>query len=163
MKTDTYDEPGALAEPKGITPRNSRRIGSEVKNGLVSLDGHVGRIEALNVELFAAMFLKSPIAKAVLARGEPLKFFLPNSSSGDDWAGVNITIAGVTKDRLATQRELPVVADRGNGYSSNPAGQLKPGDFGVHSHPDTVNLLKPLVGGVGSGRHGSSDPRASSD
>ncbi len=39
-------------------------------------------------------------------------------------------------------KEALEILERGNGYSSNPPGALKPGDFGVHSHPDTNKLLK---------------------
>ena len=48
--------------------------------------------------------------------------------------------AGVTKDWIAGPPKAPAAAERGNGYSSNPHGPLKPGDFGVHSHPETAKL-----------------------
>jgi hypothetical protein len=38
-------------------------------------------------------------------------------------------------------REDVPQAGRGNGHTSNPRRPLKPGDYGVHSHPDTAKLL----------------------
>lgn len=114
---------------------------------------HVGGIGTFDVELFAESYLKGSLAKAVLERkamlerGEPLKFFLP-FQRGDcaEWSGVDIMIAGVAKERTSRKQETFAVSDRGNGYSSNPPGPLKPGDFGVHSHPDTTKLLKEVPG-----------------
>jgi len=105
--------------------------------------GHVGGIGTFDVELFAESYLKGSLAKAVLECGEPLKFLLP-FQRGDcaEWSGVDITIAGVARERTFRKQETFAESDRGNGYSSNPPGPLKPGDFGVHSHPDTTKLLK---------------------
>ncbi len=51
-------------------------------------------------------------------------------------------IAAAKKKRIAREEAPPAETDRGNGYSSNPHGPLKPGDFGVHSHPDTAKLMR---------------------
>ncbi len=54
----------------------------------------------------------------------------------------------VQQDILAKLKlkEALSILERGNGYSCNPLGPLKPGDFGVHSHPDTEKLMKDPVG-----------------
>lgn len=95
-----------------------------------------------SVESFAEWFVRSPLAKSMLEDGHPFKMFLPiKSRETDSWGGVEITIACVSESRVIEGRsELPS-PERGNGYSSNPHGPLKPGDFGVHSHPDTAKLM----------------------
>lgn len=101
-------------------------------------------IDVFDVEWFAEAYLRSPLAQTMFERGEPLKFFLPvQLIDCEEWGGVNITIAGVTRSQIARDHESDlVVPERGNGYSGNHAGPLVPGDFGVHSHPDTTKLLK---------------------
>jgi hypothetical protein len=57
-------------------------------------------------------------------------------------ADTSSPIAAATKKRIPRDEAPLVESDRGNGYSSNPHGPLKPGDFGVHSHPDTAKLMR---------------------
>ncbi|SEQ06481.1 hypothetical protein SAMN04488038_103241 [Solimonas aquatica] len=114
--------------------------------GVLTAAGYALGISAADATLFAESFLKSPMAKAMLERGEPLKFFLPiQLSEHAEWGGVDITIAGVRTEHVGSPREAPAT-DRGNGYSSNPHGPLQPGDYGVHSHPDTAGLMKNVSG-----------------
>ncbi len=119
------------------------RSGATLKKDTMTPSGHVGGIGTFDVKSFAESYLKGPLAKAVLERGEPLQFFLPiQRSDCAECSGVDITITGVVRERISRKQETFVESDRGNGYSSNPPGPLKPGDFGVHSHPDTTKLLK---------------------
>lgn len=102
-------------------------------------------VEILNpttqLESFAEWFVRSPLAKTMIEGGQPFKIFLPvNFRENEAWGGVEITIACVTAARGATLEHGVAPPDRGNGHSSNPHGPLEPGDFGVHSHPDTANL-----------------------
>ena len=79
----------------------------------------------------------------MLKRGEALKFFLPvQRSDCAEWAGVDITIAGVTKEWLIGELERSAASRRGGSRISSPHGLLEPGDYGVHSHPDTAKLMK---------------------
>lgn len=143
MKTNRTNQLDILTESKWKRSVNAPQMGIEVKKGVVTMAGQVDGINAFNVELFAESFLKSPLAKAMLGRGEPLKFFLPiRRNDCAEWGGVDITIAGVTNEHIAKMQEATAAPDRGNGYSSNPHGPLKPGDFGVLSHPDTAKLMK---------------------
>lgn len=112
------------------------------------------RITAFKVESFAESFLNSPLARAMFERGEPLKFFLPvHQDHNLEWQGVNITIAAVPRETLAIGPTAHALGPRGNGHSGNPPGPLRPGDFGVHSHPDTETLVE----------HGRQDPGRKSD
>lgn len=106
------------------------------------------------VESFAEWFVRSPLARAMIEDGQPYRIFLPiRSREHDGWDGVEITIACVSGVRAMQERDVlapdglgPDVLgppERGNGYSANPPGPLKPGDFGVHSHPDTTRLMEP--------------------
>jgi hypothetical protein len=55
--------------------------------------------------------------------------------------GVDVTIAGIPY-RLTARSTYPrTFSLRGNGHCDNPRGPLQPGDYGVHSHPDTAHLL----------------------
>jgi hypothetical protein len=55
-------------------------------------------INAPAADLLGESFLRSPMAKIMLDKGEPLKFFLP-IQRGDcpGWVGVDITISAVDK------------------------------------------------------------------
>ena len=101
------------------------------------------QIDAFRVEWFANAYLGSPLAQTMFDLGEPLKFFVPmKGADGDDWGGVDITIAGVSKPQAQIERGRALRASHGNGYSQSLGRPLRPGDFGVHSHPDTAGLLR---------------------
>lgn len=144
MKTNTQIQQHVPANRKRKPSVSASEFGAEVRKGVVTLAGHVYSVNAFNVRSFAESFLKSPLANAMLERGEPLKFFLPiRRSDCAEWGGVDITIAGVTKERIAREeREAHAPIQHGNGYSDNPHGPLKPGDYGVHSWPRTTELMK---------------------
>lgn len=98
------------------------------------------QIEAFRVEWFAKAYLSSPWVQTMFDRGEPLSFFVPLTGVEDsDWDGVDITIAGVSKGHAHVDEMSHAI--RGNGYSEQHGRPLRPGDFGVHSHPDTGTLL----------------------
>lgn len=102
-------------------------------------------VEVLNptiqLESFAEWFVRSPLAKSMIEEGQPFKIFLPvKFRENEVWGGVEITIACVTHASGTTLDHAIPAPDRGNGHSSNPHGPLQPGDFGVHSHPDTAKL-----------------------
>ena len=123
-------------------PLKKSKTGIEPENTDMTEGEHACRISRVNLDLFAESFLKGPLAKEMLERGEPFRIFVPvQSSDCIDWGGVDITIAGVTKEQIAREQEDPARL-RGNGHSSNPYGRLNPGDYGVHSHPDTAKLVK---------------------
>jgi hypothetical protein len=106
-------------------------------------------IDALDAKLFAESFLKSPLAISMLERGEPLKFFVPvQRSDCAKWGGVDITIAGVTKAWIVGELEKSAASRPGGGHASRRLGLLKPGDYGVHSHPHTAKLAKNGPGGA---------------
>lgn len=116
-------------------------------------------VEVLNpttqLESFAEWFVRCPLAKSMIEGGQPFKIFLPvKFRENEAWGGVEITIACVTEARGATLEHALPGADRGNGYSSNPRGALKPGDYGVHSHPDTALLLTGEVADEKPGKKG---------
>ena len=99
-------------------------------------------IDAFRVDWFAKAYLESPLAQTRFDLGEPLEFFVPmTSADGSDWVGVDITIAGVSRSQAVAgsrEKRRPL---RGNGYSQQLGRPLRPGDFGVHSHPATGSLL----------------------
>ena len=54
-------------------------------------------INAFGAQLLAESYLKSPMAKYAMERGEPLKFFLPiNRSDCARWSGVEISISAIS-------------------------------------------------------------------
>jgi hypothetical protein len=143
MKADMQAKLGVVAEVNSKQPAKRSLIGVEIKKNALPPAGYFDRIDALDVTLFAESFLKSPLASQMLARGEALKFFLPvRHSDCAKWGGVDITIAGVTKKWLVGDLKRSAEMHRGGGHSSSPYGLLKPGDYGVHSHPDTAKLVK---------------------
>lgn len=100
-----------------------------------------GLSDTSKIELFAEWFVRSPFAKSTLEGGQPFKIYLPiKRRENAGLGGVEITIACVRK-RVDPARYV-LASERGNGHSNNPAGPLQPGDFGVHSHPDTAKLMK---------------------
>ena len=143
MKIQTSDTEQFSRDAEIDAPVRRHQTGVEVKKGVVTLEGYVESIDTSNAALFAASFLRSPLAKIMVERHEPLTFFLPVLSTDcAEWCGVDITISGVTKEQFAKEKVFSAESDRGNGYSNNPHGALTPGDFGVHSHPDTTSLGK---------------------
>lgn len=105
------------------------------------------------LESFAEWFVRSPLAKSMIESGQPFKIVLPvKFRENEAWHGVEITIACVTEARGVTLGHPLAGPDRGNGYSSNPHGPLKPGDYGVHSHPDTAQLLTAEAADDSSGK-----------
>jgi hypothetical protein len=143
MKADMQVQQGAVAEVNSNRPAKRSLIGVENKKNALPPAAYFDGIDALDATLFAESFLKSPLAGQMLERGEAFKFFLPvQRSDCAKWGGVDITIAGVTKAWLIADLERSAKSHRGGGHSGSPYRLLKPGDYGVHSHPDTEKLAK---------------------